>query len=59
MRFFMTYVLWSFSFNYRLTEMDDTRGSGQGSGNDIPHMTELRDIVQILVGAVTAQQQLL
>ncbi|GFZ15971.1 hypothetical protein Acr_25g0003800 [Actinidia rufa] len=39
--------------------MDDTRGSGQEGGNDNPHMTELRNMVQMLVGAVTAQQQLL
>ncbi|GFZ12732.1 hypothetical protein Acr_23g0011170 [Actinidia rufa] len=39
--------------------MDDTRGSGQEGGNDNPQMTELRNMVQMLVGAVTAQQQLL
>ncbi|GFY95582.1 hypothetical protein Acr_10g0009670 [Actinidia rufa] len=39
--------------------MDDTRGSGQESENENPWMTELRAMVQILVGAVTAQQQLL
>ncbi|GFS46014.1 hypothetical protein Acr_00g0099590 [Actinidia rufa] len=43
----------------RLTEMEDTRGSGQEGGNDNPQMTELRNMVQMLVGAVTAQQQLL
>ena len=37
-------------FQYRLTEMDDTRGSGQGSGNENPQMTELRDMMQMLVG---------
>ncbi|GFY87586.1 hypothetical protein Acr_05g0012250 [Actinidia rufa] len=42
----------------RLTEMDDTQGSGQEGGNDNPQMTELRNMVQMLVGAVTAQQQL-
>ncbi|GFZ20004.1 hypothetical protein Acr_28g0007090 [Actinidia rufa] len=39
--------------------MDNTRGSGQESGNENPQMTELRNMVQMLVGAVTAQQQLL
>ena len=39
--------------------MDDTRGNGQKSENDNPHMTELRDMVQILVGAMTSQQELL
>ncbi|XP_057469656.1 uncharacterized protein LOC130758731 [Actinidia eriantha] len=39
--------------------MSDTRGSGPGSGNENPQMTELRDMVQMLVGAVTAQQELL
>ncbi|GFY95723.1 hypothetical protein Acr_11g0000290 [Actinidia rufa] len=39
--------------------MDDTRGSGQEGGNDNPQMTELRNMVQMMVGAVTAQQQLL
>ncbi|GFY97147.1 hypothetical protein Acr_11g0014530 [Actinidia rufa] len=39
--------------------MDNTRGSGQEGGNDNPQMTELRNMVQMLVGAVTAQQQLL
>ena len=41
--------------------MSDTRGqgSGQDSGNDNPQMAELRDMVQMLVGAVTAQQELL
>ncbi|XP_057485851.1 uncharacterized protein LOC130772128 [Actinidia eriantha] len=39
--------------------MDNTQGSGQESGNDNPQMAELRDMVQMLVGAVTAQQQLL
>ncbi|GFS35508.1 hypothetical protein Acr_00g0040270 [Actinidia rufa] len=43
----------------RLIEMDNTRGSGQEGGNDNPQMTELRNMVQMLVGAVTAQQQLL
>ena len=48
-------------FNYRQVEMSDTRGreSGQESGNDNPRMTELRDMVQMLVGAIAAQQQLL
>ncbi|GFZ20838.1 hypothetical protein Acr_28g0015430 [Actinidia rufa] len=31
--------------------MDDTRGSGQESGNENPQMAELRDMVQMLVGA--------
>ncbi|GFY87338.1 hypothetical protein Acr_05g0009770 [Actinidia rufa] len=39
--------------------MDDTWGSGQRSGNDNPQMTELRDMVKMLVGVVTTQQQLL
>ncbi|GFZ04224.1 hypothetical protein Acr_16g0008480 [Actinidia rufa] len=39
--------------------MDNTRGSGQEGGNENPQMTELRNMVQMLVGAVTAQQQLL
>ncbi|GFZ02097.1 hypothetical protein Acr_15g0007060 [Actinidia rufa] len=39
--------------------MDDTQGSGQESENENPQMTELKDMVQMLVGAVTAQQQLL
>ncbi|GFZ18350.1 hypothetical protein Acr_27g0000890 [Actinidia rufa] len=39
--------------------MDNTRGSGQEGGNDNAQMTELRNMVQMLVGAVTAQQQLL
>ncbi|GFZ14170.1 hypothetical protein Acr_24g0003600 [Actinidia rufa] len=30
--------------------MDNTRGSGQESGNDNPQMAELRDMVQMLVG---------
>ena len=47
------------SFNYKLTEMDDNRGSGHGSENENPQMTELRDMVQLLVRAVTAQQALL
>ncbi|GFY92472.1 hypothetical protein Acr_08g0008680 [Actinidia rufa] len=38
----------------RLIEMDNTRGSGQEGGNDNPQMTELRNMVQMLVGAVTA-----
>ncbi|GFS43608.1 hypothetical protein Acr_00g0086060 [Actinidia rufa] len=32
----------------RLTEMDNTRGSGQEGGNDNPQMTELRNMVQML-----------
>ncbi|GFZ01211.1 hypothetical protein Acr_14g0008460 [Actinidia rufa] len=39
--------------------MDNTRGNGQEGGNDNPQMTELRNMVQMLVGAVTTQQQLL
>ena len=39
--------------------MDNTRKSGQGSENDNPQIIELRDMVQMLVGAVTTQQQLL
>ncbi|GFZ15844.1 hypothetical protein Acr_25g0002530 [Actinidia rufa] len=39
--------------------MDNTRGSGQEGGNDNAQMTELRNMVQMLVGAVIAQQQLL
>ena len=39
--------------------MGDTREIGQGIGNDKPHMIERWDMVQMLVGAVTAQQQLL
>ncbi|GFZ17217.1 hypothetical protein Acr_26g0004870 [Actinidia rufa] len=39
--------------------MDNTRGSGQEGGNDNPQMTELRNMVQMLIGAVTTQQQLL
>ena len=39
--------------------MDDIQGNGQGSGNENPQMTELIDMVQILVEAVTAQQELL
>ncbi|GFS42030.1 hypothetical protein Acr_00g0077810 [Actinidia rufa] len=31
--------------------MGDTRGSGQESGNDNPQMTELRDMMHMLVGA--------
>ena len=45
------------SFNYRLIKMDDTRGSGQGSENENSQMTELRDLVQTLVGAVTVRQE--
>ncbi|GFY91777.1 hypothetical protein Acr_08g0001730 [Actinidia rufa] len=33
----------------RLTEMDNTRGSGQEGGNDNPQMTELRNMVQMLL----------
>ena len=39
--------------------MSDTRGSMQGSRNDNSQMTELRNMVQMLVGVVTAQQELL
>ena len=55
----MTHVQRTFSFNYGLMEMSNTRGSGQGSRDENPQMTELRDLVQMLVGVVTAQQELL
>ncbi|GFS30298.1 hypothetical protein Acr_00g0011230 [Actinidia rufa] len=46
--------------HYRLTEMVNTRSSGQGNRvNANTQMDELRDMMQTLVGAMATQQQLL
>ena len=46
--------------HYRLTEMVNTRSNGQGNrANANTQMDELRDMMQTLVGAMAAQQQLL
>ena len=50
-----------FIIHYRLIEMVNTRASGQGdreNENTNTQMNELRDMVQALVGAMAAQQQL-